>query len=66
MSDKNLYKKTFFLFKKTCTPDFTTCYNQYADAVDIKSCCKVKRLRTFKKRCQTDSKFETDLSEWSL
>ena len=66
MSNKNLYKKTFFLFKKTCTPHFTVCCNQYADAVGIKSCCKVKPFRSFKKRCQTNSKFENDLLEWSL
>ena len=50
MSNKNLYKKTFFYLKKTCTPDFTACYNQYADGVDIKSCYKVKRHRSFQKK----------------
>ena len=50
MSNKNLYKKTFFYLKKTCTPDFTACYNQYADGVDIKSSYKVKRLRSFQKK----------------
>ena len=47
--------------QKRANPDFTACYNQYADVVDIKNCCKVKSLRSFKKRCQTDSKFENDL-----
>ena len=51
--------------KKRANPDFTACYNQYAD-VDIKNCYKVKSLRSFKKGCQTDSKFENDLLEWSL
>ena len=52
--------------KNHVDPDFTSCYNQYAGVVDIKNCCKVKSLRSFNKRCQTDSKFENDLLEWSL
>ena len=49
--------------KKRANLDFIACYNQYADVVD---CCKVKSLRSFRKICQTDSKFENDLLEWSL
>ena len=60
---EGLQKKTKL---KRANPDFTACFNQYADVVDIKNCCKVKSLRTFKKRCQTDSKFENNLLEWSL
>ena len=52
--------------KNPANPDYTVCYNHYADVVDIKNCCKVKSLRSFKKRCQTDSKFENNLLEWSL
>ena len=52
--------------KKRANPDFTACYNQYADVVDITNCCKVKSLRSFKKISQTDSKFENILLEWSL
>ena len=52
--------------KPRANPDFTACYYQYANVVDIKNCCKVKSLRSFKKRCQTDSKFENNLLEWSL
>ena len=52
--------------KKRANPDFTACYNQYANAVDIANCCKVKSLRSFKKICQTGSKFENNLLEWSL
>ena len=31
-----------------------------------KTTAKVKSLRSFKKRCQTASKFENDLLKWSL
>ena len=34
--------------KKRANVDFTACYNQYADVVDIKNCCKVKSLTSFK------------------
>ena len=36
--------------KPRANPDFTACYNQYADGVDIKSCYKVKRHRSFQKK----------------
>ena len=52
--------------QKRVNPDFTACCNQYANVVDITNCCKVKSLRSFKKICQTDSKFENNLLEWSL
>ena len=52
--------------QKRANPDFTACYNQYANVVDIANCCKVRSLRSFKKICQTDSKFENNLLEWSL
>ena len=35
--------------QKRANVDFIACYNQYADVVDIKNCCKVKSLRSFKK-----------------
>ena len=59
-------QKTTKKNKKRANPDFTACYNQYANVVDITNCCKVKSLRSFKKICQTDSKFENNLLEWSL
>ena len=52
--------------KKRANADFAACYNQYANVVDIANCCKVKSLRSSKKICQTDSKFENNLLEWSL
>ena len=35
--------------KPGANPNFLACYNQYTDVVDIKNCCKVKSLRSFKK-----------------
>ena len=52
--------------KKRANPDFTACYNQYANVVDIANCCKVKSHRSFKKICRPDIKFENNLLEWSL
>ena len=60
---EGLQKKTK---PKRTNPDFAACCNRYADIVDIKNCCKVKSFRSFKKRCQTDSKLRNILLEWSL
>ena len=33
---------------------------------NVKDFCKIKTLRSFRKKCQSDSKFENSLLEWLL